>query len=867
MASDGNPALQRLLEPREAAGVLASFAPLAPELRLALVGRDLRVVARAGGGADDAGVDLPAAARVALHTDGEPRDRVVVAGEFRCHLLSVGARVVGALVVHGPPSAAHVAVEHALHETLTRLATRGLERRELATEALDTYREIGLLCRVGETIGRSLDPDAIALLVLEESCLIKADARLLLLTTGDDGAGELKAALGDAPAVAALREAVRGLVDRLRESGRPAILTDVKGYGGSVLWVPLRTPEQLLGGIALSRGSGQPVFTAKDEKLLVALAAPSASALHNAGLFEVVERQRQEEERLLDVTSAVASELALDGLLAKIISTSSELLGAERSTLFLYDACTDELWSRVAQGLETREIRVPSTAGLAGSCFTSGQAINIRDAYQNPLFNQEVDRKTGYRTNSILCMPVVTKDGRKLGVIEVLNKKVGPFGSHDERILRAFTAQAAIALENVTLFEDVRNERNYNESVLKSLSNGVITLNVDATVAKVNEALLHILKWPESEIIGRPVADLFEHERNRWILASLEKVGRSGDVDITMDADLAIGNGASVSVNTTVVPLVDVKGEAIGRMIVVEDLSREKRVKSAMARYMTKELVDRVLAAEEDGLGGSSHIASVLFSDIRSFTTMAEALGARGTVAMLNEYFTDMVDVVFSHGGILDKYIGDAIMAVFGVPFSSNQDADNAVLVASEMMTALRKLNVQRHARGSADIRIGVGVNTGELIAGNIGSLKRMEYTVVGDTVNLAARLEGATKYYAVDILLSEFTVERLNSEIRCREVDLICVKGKTRPVAVFQSLNHHSAESFPNMGATVAAFEQGRKHYRARQWKRAFSRFREALDHHPADGPSQLYLERCRHYAAHPPGDEWAGAWTMETK
>src|SRR5262249_20764806 len=371
----------------------------------------------------------------------------------------------------------------------------------------------------------------------------------------------------------------------------------------------------------------------------------------------------------------------------------------------------------------------------------------------------------------------------------------------------------------------------------------------------------------ESGTVGRPVADLFAHERNQWILASLEKVGRSGDVDITMDADVATGNGASVSVNATGAPLVDVKGEAIGRMIVIEDLCRRKRAKSAMARYMTKELVDRVLAEEEDGLGGSSHVASVLFSDIRSFTTMAEALGARGTVSMLNEYFTDMVDVVFSHGGILDKYIGDAIMAVFGVPFSSMQDADNAAVVATEMMTALRQLNALRRARGSADLRIGVGVNTGELIAGNIGSLKRMEYTVVGDTVNLAARLEGATKYYAVDVLLSQFTLERLKSEIRCREVDLICVKGKTKPVAVFQGLNHHCAETFPNMGATVTAFEQGLKDYRARQWKRAIGRFREALDHHPTDGPSRLYLERCQHYKTNPPGDDWVGAWTMETK
>jgi len=170
-------------------------------------------------------------------------------------------------------------------------------------------------------------------------------------------------------------------------------------------------------------------------------------------------RAKEEEVQLLEMTTELSFELNLMKLLEKIMNTTKELLSADRCTLFLTDETTNELWSQVAQGMETTEIRFPSHLGIAGSVFTSGQTVNIPDAYSDDRFNPAFDKKTGYRTRSILCMPVMNKSGKTIGVTQVLNKKGGPFAKIDERRLKAFSAQASIALENAKLFEDILDMR------------------------------------------------------------------------------------------------------------------------------------------------------------------------------------------------------------------------------------------------------------------------------------------------------------------------------------------------------------------------------------------------------------------------
>jgi len=545
---------------------------------------------------------------------------------------------------------------------------------------------------------------------------------------------------------------------------------------------------------------------------------------------------------------------------------TTQILDADRSTLFMHDPKTKELWSRVAGGVGRKEIRFPDSAGIAGSVFTSGKTLNIADAYKDPRFNQDIDRKTGCRTRNILCMPIINKAGRALGVTQVLNKKGGPFTAEDEKRLKAFTAQAAIALENAQLFEDVMNARNYNESILKSLSNGVITLNAERTIIKVNEAASKTLRVKETDIIERPAAEVFKG-KTMWVLESIRDVEKTGTTDFTMDTDLELKDGTTVSVNLAVVPLINIKNQPIGCMLVFEDISNEKRVKGTMARYMSKAVVDQLLKEGADALVGSVQEVTILFSDIRSFTTFSERIGARGTVSMLNSYFTEMVDVIFNQGGILDKYIGDAIMAVFGTPFKKPEDPDNAVTAAVEMLLTLRSYNAQRIAAGEEPIDMGVGVNTDEVVAGNIGSQKRMDYTVIGDGVNLASRLVGASKYYGASILISESTFNKQKRPRIARHLDLIRVKGKEKPISVYEILDFHTEETFPNRTAVLKLFEKGYKQFRKRDWGYAAGTFRDALNLHPGDVASQLYLDRCLKYQANPPDDSWDAVLTMTSK
>ena len=639
----------------------------------------------------------------------------------------------------------------------------------------------------------------------------------------------------------------------------------------SIVCVPLRNREgDLIGATQVlnkKQGtSGGEEFNDADIALLTTITTHAASALEMAQLVRRAERARAEEARMTEIMTAISSEISLDAVLAKIASGATQLLGAERSTIFLYDGSNDELWSLVAEGAGVKEIRIPDGTGIAGAVIHGEDVLNIPDAYADPRFNPDVDRDSGFKTESILCMRIVNNHGEIVGVMQVLNHVGGPFTEEDERRLRAFASQAAAALENAELFDEVLRLKNYNEGILKSLTNGVITLDADIVLTKVNDAAARILGADGDGLTGQTAASVFQ-EYNPWIVKSLEYVAESGRDDFHPDVDLVQLDGTTVSVNLTANPLKSVDGEAMGFTLVIDDISREKRVRSTMARYMAKEVLDKVLEAGEGALDATTHEATVLFSDIRGFTTIAELLGSHKTVAMLNEYFSEMVEIIFNHSGVLDKYIGDAIMAVFGAPVTNPYDADNAVLVATEMMAALRDFNERQRSGGNDPITIRVGISTGEVVAGTIGSARRMEYTVIGDTVNMAARLEAANKFYGTDLLVSSWTVDQLSSSDGLRQIDLVRVKGIAQPVTIFESLRHYTDEVQEQLAQVVGHYSEGVNAYRHQNWDKAVTSFSKALIERPNDGPSAFYIDRCRFYMKSPPPQDWDGVWTDRRK
>ena len=633
----------------------------------------------------------------------------------------------------------------------------------------------------------------------------------------------------------------------------------------SILCAPVRTVRGRVIGViqALNKRKGR--FTKGDLALLEAMATQAAVALRATHQIERMRISRTQEMEFLDVVSDVTSEIDLSQLLQKVMGEATRMLKAERSTLFLNDEKTDELFSRIAQGESVGEIRLPNHLGIAGAVFTSGETVNIPHAYADLRFNPAFDKQTGFFTRSILCTPVINKNGKTIGVTQVLNKKGGPFTPEDEARLKAFTAQVSIALENAKLFDDVQNMKNYNEGILESMTNGVITIDEDGMIVTCNAAGHHIMHMRESDIVGQSAADFFAG-KNVWIADKIKHVDETQETEVTMDAELDF-NGQKISVNATVMPLISVEEKKkLGSMVMIEDISSEKRMKSTMSRYMDPGLADQLLEQGEDILGGKEAIATILFSDVRGFTPLTEALGPQGTVSLLNDYFTIMVDCITREDGMLDKFIGDAIMAAFGVPIAHKDDEDRAVRAAISMLTDLAAWNRERAAKGQLPVDMGIGLNTDTVVSGNIGSPKRMDYTMIGDGVNLASRLESACKQYSAKILISEHTFAKLRGTYRIRDIDEVIVKGKTEPVGVYEVLDYHTDETFPNLMEVVNHFKEGRKSYKKGDWDKAIKSFKEALKGHPHDLLSKTYIERCAHLKSKPP-KHWDGVWKLESK
>lgn len=229
----------------------------------------------------------------------------------------------------------------------------------------------------------------------------------------------------------------------------------------------------------------------------------------------------------------------------------------------------------------------------------------------------------------------------------------------------------------------------------------------------------------------------------------------------------------------------EIEALATGFNHMVDGLKDRDHLRATFGKYMTQSVMEHLLSGKVQ-LGGEKLTVTVLFSDIRSFTTISEQMDAHALVELLNEYFTVMVSIIMEEGGVVDKYIGDAIMAVFGAPVSQHDDAVRAVRAATRMRAALEPLNASLVARGIAPISTGIGVHTGEVVAGNIGSEQRMEYTVIGDTVNVASRLEGKTKDVGESLIVSETTFARVEHCAKGRALAELSVKGRQRPIKCF---------------------------------------------------------------------------------
>ncbi len=299
------------------------------------------------------------------------------------------------------------------------------------------------------------------------------------------------------------------------------------------------------------------------------------------------------------------------------------------------------------------------------------------------------------------------------------------------------------------------------------------------------------------------------------------------------------------------------------------ETQKEKRMlRGAFTHYVPEKVVEQIVQNPDSlKLGGEERIITVIFSDVAGFTSISEKLTPRQLVTLLNEYLTEMTEIILDHNGIIDKYEGDAIMAEFGMPVSTDDHPQVACRASLKMQRRLEELRTKWKKEGKPELSARVGINTGEVIAGNMGSKTVFDYTVLGDHVNLGSRLEGANKFYGTNIMISEFTYAYVKDDFHTRPLDLIRVKGKEKPIEVFELIAERSDKLDSKFSEMLNAYKKGMVSYRQRDWKTAIEYFSMALELKPDDFVSKIYRKRCLEYKINEPAADWDGVTTMTEK
>jgi adenylate cyclase len=297
------------------------------------------------------------------------------------------------------------------------------------------------------------------------------------------------------------------------------------------------------------------------------------------------------------------------------------------------------------------------------------------------------------------------------------------------------------------------------------------------------------------------------------------------------------------------------------------EASQKRFIKDAFSTYLAPTVVEQLIESPEKlELGGEQREITAFFSDIQGFTSISEKLSPPELVELLNEFLTEMTDIILKYEGTVDKFEGDAIIAFFGAPNLLPNHAETATIACIEMQKKMEALRNTWRKADRPELNMRIGVNSGPAVVGNMGSKNKMDYTMMGDTVNTAARLEGVNKIYGTYTLIGEMTFRAVGSRIFSSEIDTISVVGKDEPFTIYEPIGYNASID-ENVMNTVELYSKGLKEYRAGEWRRAVSFFQSALDISADDAPSRLLLTRCRRYMDEPPLKNWNGIFKMTDK
>ncbi|MEO5329878.1 MAG: CHASE2 domain-containing protein [Magnetococcus sp. THC-1_WYH] len=299
----------------------------------------------------------------------------------------------------------------------------------------------------------------------------------------------------------------------------------------------------------------------------------------------------------------------------------------------------------------------------------------------------------------------------------------------------------------------------------------------------------------------------------------------------------------------------------------LQEMSQKKMIKGAFGQYLSPKVVDILVKDPSKlSLGGEERVMTAYFSDVAGFSTISEKLTPSELVLLLNEYLTAMCEIIARYDGTVDKFEGDAIIAFWGAPLDQPNHATLCCHAAAEMQQYMVQMRERLVKEGRAELRVRMGINSGRMVVGNMGSKQRMDYTIMGDAVNLAARLEGANKFYASDTMISDATYQLAKDDIDCRVLDTVRVIGKKEPVIIYQLLGK-KGEVTGALAELLVHYNAGLEQYRARKYQEAIGHFEKAVAVIPNDGPSKTYLERCNEYLINPPADDWDGVFVFTSK
>lgn len=496
---------------------------------------------------------------------------------------------------------------------------------------------------------------------------------------------------------------------------------------------------------------------------------------------------------LVDVARAVNSSLELSVVLNEVMDHIIALTGAERAMLMLVNPETGELELRAARNMDRETITDAAFAisrSVVYQVVREGRPVLTTDALSDPRFRHR-ESIISQSLRSILCVPLRIRE-RTIGVIYADNRiRTGLFSEKDRDLLAAFADQAAIAIENARLFERVAAARNLMSNVFSSITAGVLTTDADGRLTFLNRAAEQILGQDAHKAIGRPWKEVCSDLRPA--LDSLLASVRRSHTPVAQEVEVESPSRGTLHFRLAVSPLREEGEERGGIVIVVEDLTLQRRleaqerfIRETFQRYVCPAVVQRLLEDSDAlRLGGQRQEVTVLFADLRGFSVFSEQCMPEELISVLNQYLKLGADAVLAEEGTLDKFIGDAVMAIFNAPLPQPDHPLRAIRAAVRIQQAVREYHAS--ADPAHRLQFGIGIALGEAIVGNIGTPQQLNYTAVGACVNLAKRLEEVAG--PGQILLTESVYQRVQPWVRVRSLEPILLSGVQEPVTLYELL------------------------------------------------------------------------------